>query len=62
MFFTFADFYVILIIFPILGMIVVPLRFFTRRFKGLAIGIDDWMSLVALVSAGSEDFKQSKWA
>ena len=39
------------ITFMVLPVIVVCLRFFARRFTRVAIGIDDWSIIVALVCA-----------
>ena len=42
------------VIFIVLGIVAVSLRFFVRRDRKVALGADDWLILVALVwhSAG----------
>ena len=41
----------IVVAFPILSVISVALRFYTRRFLTKHIGADDWLVLGALVSS-----------
>ena len=43
------------VIFIVLGIVAVPMRFFVRRDRKVALGADDWLIVVALVwdSAGA---------
>ena len=40
------------IVLPAVSMVLVIMRFVTRRVSKQAVGIEDWMSLVAMVSYG----------
>jgi hypothetical protein len=38
---------------PLVCLVLVALRFYTRRIQRQAIGIDDWMSVMALVCSST---------
>jgi len=40
---------VVSVLFPVLGMIAVFLRFYTRSMQKAGFGIDDWLIIPALV-------------
>ena len=45
---------VVSILFPILGIIAVSLRFYTRSHSEANLGIDDWLTVPALVRISSD--------
>ena len=45
------------IVLPVLGILLVGLRFYTRILQKSFIGIDDWLTLPALVSSCYSPFR-----
>ena len=41
---------VVSVLFPVLGIATVFLRFYTRRTQKIGLGVDDWLILPALVT------------
>ena len=46
------NFIVVSVLFPLLDIIVVALRFYTRRVQRVSLKSDDWLTFAALVSDG----------